>query len=526
MPGMAALELQRNEVFPPRLELQQLARRNALHFGNGVGLCALFVSTAPITTQAWFASERARLALLWAAWALFSLWCVRGFAPALDLPAHAAQMQTLADIVRGRADVVAHYRATFPIGYGGTSWLFLPVTLLSSGALAARLALWVALVLFPLGHAALARATGRSAWVAALGAPLAFGISYWFGFLPTVFALPWVLWTWAVFLGAVEAPSFPKTAAALLGLLSTGVLLLHLVTWGALAVGLFALALASQKRRRAWLLVGCTLAVPSVIAVAQVARLLLRTLEPGPHEPSQYDAVAHFNWVFRAYDTEGRISVIAMALLTLLFVTAGVRAGKQNAPIPWALFAAMSLLYVVTPKAVGGAWLVHVRLLPLVGAAALLLVDVKQLNLSMKVAASGLVAVCLFTVGARHLKFAKQTAGLGQLIATPAPVGPHGGFFLKPAKPDDTRIHLYEHLPQWWTATHGGAGHHFFANADHQPVRFVAGHELPALLDTGSSRADVESFRALLVWGEGPLPDTLVSFKEVARAGAWRRLER
>jgi hypothetical protein len=68
-------------------------------------------------------------------------------------------------------------------------------------------------------------------------------------------------------------------------------------------------------------------------------------------------------------------------------------------------------------------------------------------------------------------------------------------------------------------------GHHFFADADHLPVRFRPGHSLPQTLDA-SSAEQLAPFNTLLVYGEGPLPGTLADFEESGRAGSWRRLER
>ena len=53
--------------------------------------------------------------ILMVAWGCFAAWCVNGIPPSVDLPAHAAQMQTLAELVRAIRDVAAGGTAVHPI---------------------------------------------------------------------------------------------------------------------------------------------------------------------------------------------------------------------------------------------------------------------------------------------------------------------------------------------------------------------------------------------------------------------------
>ncbi|MHB8877927.1 MAG: hypothetical protein ACYC8T_29890, partial [Myxococcaceae bacterium] len=150
--------------------------------------------------------RRLFLPALFLGWGAFTAWCVWGFPPCVDLPAHGAQMQTLAELLRGDPAVGALYEVKFPLGYGLPFWLFLPVAFISNGALAARLAMWAAMMLYPLSHLALARAFKRPDWTLLLGLPLAFNISYWYGLLPGLFAQPLVFFALAVLAKALETP--------------------------------------------------------------------------------------------------------------------------------------------------------------------------------------------------------------------------------------------------------------------------------------------------------------------------------
>jgi hypothetical protein len=66
--------------------------------------------------------RRAGLGAGFLAWALLCLWCARGTPPGVDLPAHAAQMQTLASLLGGEAEVSGRLEARFVPGYGWVTW--------------------------------------------------------------------------------------------------------------------------------------------------------------------------------------------------------------------------------------------------------------------------------------------------------------------------------------------------------------------------------------------------------------------
>lgn len=448
----------------------------------------------------------------------------------MDLPAHAAQMQTLAELVRGTPDVSRVYEAAFPVGYGLPIWLFLPLTLLTNGAVAARVAVWTALVLFPLGHLALARALGRTGWTVVLVLPLAFHISYWYGFLSTFFAIPFVLLGLAAYVRSLDAPTRAGQWKALvaLALLALGAMLSHLVAFGMLGVGVMALAYASPLRGVALRRAALGLAPAALLCAARVLALLGRAAAPGSHLPSSYDAASHVNFLFRAYRPEGLLAVAGPLLVTAVFVVAGWMHRRPEPRRPWALFIALTALYVATPKAISGAWLIHVRVAVLVGVAALLLVDPARLARPLRMLLAGIALLSLGETARFHVRFAREVEGLEVLTTTPPPAGAHGYLSLVGLRRqgEKGRITYLEHLGQWWTGRQGGVGHHFFADADHQPVRFREGERLPARLDVTSPPEDFAPFSSLLVYGEGPLPEALSGFRETARAGRWRRLDR
>ncbi|WP_146210047.1 hypothetical protein [Vitiosangium sp. GDMCC 1.1324] len=466
-----------------------------------------------------------KLVVLLVAWGSFAAWCVSGIPPSVDLPAHAAQMQTLAGLVRGEPAVSAYYEAHLPLGYGLPIWFFLPVTLLTNGAFAARLAAWTGLMLFPLSHLALARVLRRPAWTVVLGLPLAFNISYWYGFLPSFFSLPLALFSLALYLHALRTSGRAVGAMVGLALLSTATMLSHLVAFGALCVGVAALALTSAPRRRAVGLAAAGLALPLSLCAARIVSLASRAFTPGNAAPTDYGWGSHFNWLLRNYRPEGLLAVVGPLLVTLVFVVAYVRNRREEPRAPWVLFVALGVLFLATPKALSGAWLIHVRLPVLAGVIALVLVDPARIARPLRALLLLVVVASLAETARFHWRFKQQVEGLGTLVASPPPPGVHGYVSLIGNRAPGSRLVYLEHLGQWWTATQGGVGHHFFADGDHLPVRFRPGHALPQTLDGGSAE-QLAPFSSLLVYGEGPLPGTFSAFVETGRAGSWRRLER
>jgi hypothetical protein len=466
-----------------------------------------------------------KLAVLLGGWAAFTAWCVSGFPPGMDLPAHAAQSQTIAELLRGNAEVARYYEAQFPLGYGLPIWLFLPVALVTNGAVAARAAVWTALMLFPVAHLVLARALRRPEWTVVLGLPLAFNLSYWLGFLSSFFALPFVLLSLALYVRALGSPGRAWAWAVGLALASTATMLSHLVPFGALCVGVGALALASPPRRRAVGLAAAGLAPALVLCAARVVDLATRTVTQGARLPTVYDAGSHFHWLTKHYRPEGRLAAVGAMVLTGVFVVAYVRYWRGEPRGPWVLFLALAAFFLAMPKTLSGVWLIHPRLAVLAGFASLVLVDPSRLARPIRGVLLLLSLASLGETAGFHWRFKRELAGLEELVARPPPPGVHGFLLLDGNRVLGSRIGYLEHMGVWWTATRGGVGHHFFADADHLPVRFRPGQMLPMSL-TDASAETLATFSALLVYGEGPLPDTLAGFEETARAGRWRRLER
>jgi hypothetical protein len=473
----------------------------------------------PLYTPRWFVPA------VWVAWAVFTAWLVWGFPPPVDLPGHAAQLETLANLVRGDAEIGRYYEIRFPLGYGLDYWLFLPVALLRNGAFAARLDLWVTLQLFLLGELALLRAFRRSDFALLWGLPLAFNISYWYGLLPGLLAQPLAFFAVACFIRALETGRWKWIV--LLNVCAAATMLAHLLAFAALAVMLGAVALARPGRNSVARL-AAGLGLPGLLALPKIWAMGTRAVTSGAWPPTEYAALSHLNWFFRNYVPEGYLAAWGPLAVTAVLVGAWFwrrgRDGEVERRTSAFLFAALCLLYLVTPKTLSGIYLISVRLPVLAGVAALVLVDASAVRPWLRWALVAVCAVSLFETGLFHARFKREVAGVEAML-TPERPPRHGYLSLAGREVLGSKNVYLAHLGQWLTATRGGVGHDFFADAEHHPVRFKPGVSIPFDL-LGASPAERQGFDELLTFGEGPLPAGFEALHLEGEAGRWRKWRR
>ncbi|ATB39239.1 hypothetical protein CYFUS_004683 [Cystobacter fuscus] len=467
-------------------------------------------------------ARRWHLPLLFALWGLFASWCVAGSPPCVDLAAHGAQLETLRLALRGDPAVRAVYGVHFPWGYGLIYWLLLPLAIVTNGAVAVRVGLWLALMLYPVSHLALVRAWRRSDAVLLVGLPLAFNLSYWYGLLSGLFAQSLAFLTLAAFVRALEAPS-PRRFIWV-NLLAAATFLSHLVAFAAISVAMAAVALSGRPWRARIQGLAVSMGLPVLLSLPKAWSMATRAVTPGDWPVTEYNAASHINWFFKTYQPEGWLAAVGPLLVTLAFGVYWLRRRREEPAAPAMAFLALVALYLVTPKTLSGIFLVSVRLPVLAGMCSLLMVDWRVLPRALR---AGLVLLSLFSLGETavfHERFARAVEGLDEVMAG-GPPGRNGYLSLVGATVLGSR-HIYlAHLGQWLTATRGGVGHDFFTDARHHPV-----HALPGQAPVSDVRAATleqrQWFDTVLVFGEGTPPEPFDTWRETAHAGRWRRLER
>jgi hypothetical protein len=165
----------------------------------------------------------ASLAALACGAALAAPFWVGRFVPLLDLPQHLAVVAVL----RHHGDPAWGFDRFFDTQWGEFTpyWTFYLVTgalsLVLSIETAARVALSLYALAFPLAGLALARAFGRSPWLGLLAAPLAFSTNLYYGFISYCSGVLLMMWL----LGAFERQLVAPRRARWLGLAIGGAVL-------------------------------------------------------------------------------------------------------------------------------------------------------------------------------------------------------------------------------------------------------------------------------------------------------------
>lgn len=466
--------------------------------------------------------ERAVALGLLGSWVALAAFCSSGIPPSVDLPAHAAQLEGLAGLARGDALVSSVYAAHFVPGYGLVYWLALPVARAADGAIAARVASFASLVLFAAGVLLLCRALRRPAATLLLALPLAFNVSYFHGFLPFAFATSLGLLTLAALAFSAQGGRLP---GSLFGVGMALTWFAHLPASMVLLVAAWAAAAAQPRERRAGMVRRVALAsvLPGVLTAPAVLGMLGER-DPARSGRTVLDPLSHLNWFFHNYRPEGFLAWTLPLAMTGVFVVVAWRRRSVEPRAPLAVFCALSLLYLLTPRHFAGASHFAVRLPALAAVAALLAVDLRALPRWLRMAFALLALVSLAETAAFHVRFGRAVEGLAAVL----PPGAAGRHAFQPLGGDrilGSRLPYLYHLGNWVTAARGGVGNDLLAGNPQEPLRYRSGEALPDFLRdfTPEQRARLD---AIYLFGPGPVPPVLAGFAEAAHSGGWRRLQR
>ena len=445
----------------------------------------------------------ATLALGLTAWVLLCLFCSQGTPPGVDLPAHAAQIRTLAGLLRGEPELAARFSAHLVPGYGLVTWMMAPVAMLFDGAVAVRLALFVSMAgLLPALALLLNRARLPES-LCFLAAPFGFSFAYWYGFLPELFARTLAVLAAAAWIGSQRDGRPGREAlAAALGCL---VALAHLLTFGVFLLSL--LALAAVKRQQSVFRSLRSLLPGALIAASSL--LVLRTsVGPATAQGWRWDGAGHALFFLRNYQQEGKAGLVASLVLFLLLLLPSARTPARRSAL--VVVGALCLAYLACPRDLGVATILCFRLPAFIGLAAVcagapVLASRWRLGL-----AAACVAVALFQVVDFHASFRRSVAGL---VSVTGEERTRAFLSLEGPRLPGTRFPYLEHFGEWVTGRKGGIGASFFADTPHQPVQRRPGAPPPPEPE------------ALYVHGVGPLPAGFEGWCVERHAFEWRRFD-
>jgi hypothetical protein len=458
--------------------------------------------------------------VLLAGWTLLAAFLSAGMPPVVDLPVQAAQLETLAGLVRGDPLVTQVFEVQWTTGYGLVHWLFLPVALLTNGAVAARVAWFVCLELYAVGVLLLLRQLRRPDWTLLLALPFAFGVSYWYGFLSELFARDLALLTLASFCACLEHDSRRRRALFVAGMFATW--LTHLFIFGVLLAVVAAVVAARHFRANSvrLALLGAAgplvLLVPALVAVGGRSGKLLPLYGVYAHTPA---------WFFRYFRAEGRLSVALPLLLAVVLVSFAFRRWRLEPKEPMAALLTVVLLFVLCPKSfypAGGFTLANVRLPALIGLAAVMVTDVGCLPRPLWASLCALSLASLGETAVFHQRMREAVAGLTE-VEHKGPPDRHATLVLATQAVPGARLPYLEHLGEWVTACLEGVGNHAMADSPHLPVHYRPGEELPASL-LAFTPEQLARLDEVYVFGRGALPPQLSGFCQRAEKKAWRRL--
>lgn len=399
------------------------------------------------------------------------------YLPMVDWPQHGQQVAALADLALGRCEYAAIYRVNWLTPY----WLgYLPATLLAFVLpvdLAMRLVLFAGLLALPLATRLLLRELGGDGWWSFAAFAALFGANFDWGFFNFLVAAPLALLVAWLTVRQLRAPS-PARAAAL-ALAGLGAFAGHaaaaacaFLLSGALALVVAAeIGLASVARRILPLL------VPALVALAWLA--VVADWEPTARDALRTGAGPLLRLAELPRLLTGLVdpwpALAAMALLGAALALGGL----APSPLPrrWLPLAVVLAVYTWAPNYLLGIAQVYPRLLVLLIPCALLALSPRRGGRGeggwRRWLVVGAVATIVAAHGARALAFARESAGLREVLAA-APERERLLYLPLERESPRSLAPVYLHSGAWYPVGRCGVAAVSFASggAYAPPVRF------------------------------------------------------
>lgn len=441
--------------------------------------------------------------------------------PMADLPEHMAQVtiwKHMDDPCHRFREVYELNPATpYLLGYGITRLLAFVVTV----STAIKVTVWLAILLLPLAMRVLFARTGADPWWSLLGFLLAFGYSFYWGFLNFIVALPIGIVLLAILYDRRNGPVASSLVALLL-------LLSHALMF----VFVAAVTTVWAVRRRSWRLM-VPLLLPGGLFALYVVRLLGReaaahegiTWKVGWHRAVDLPSVL----VANAWEPWGIVLLAAMAAAVALS-----RPSVTREPDRWLFVIAAAAAYLVAPFGAFGIAYLPSRFATVLAIGALVVLDGKGDRSSSRQRAFGrfaLVAIVLIWLAVLSNRFRDFSEEAREFEAIVESMPPNRRVVLFNVVPFSTHVPgpAFWHFGAIYQVRKGGLSAWSFAAAYPEIVRFKPGSE--PLLSSPSTPVDgvdwprILQYDFLLVRGpdarRSVFRDSPVPLRLHAQRGLW-----
>jgi hypothetical protein len=396
--------------------------------------------------------------------------------PMTDLPQHAAQVtlwQHYDDSCYGLSRLYEPPWLTPYLGGYASARLF--ATWMPVNA-ALKLVLWLTVVTLPLACRLLLRRSGADEWLALLAFPLAFGYSFYWGFLNTIVALPLAVLFLALAFDHALAPTARRAGAIVL--LSFILLLAHGLIWASCTVVALIMHAVSVRGPRRFLFTALPYGAPVPLLIVWLAGVSAhpRLQVPTAWGLSPFRLISFFNDLLAM---QPDIAATAMSVvLVLVALLAGVRPSRDRRRWIPALF--FGVAYLLLPVSIRGVSFINGRFAVLCALSCLLAVDMRPPLVNRRLARLLIVAAVAawaLVLTGRFAVFQRESRDF-DAVADTLPANASICYLSYAPESGALPGFPYYHYAAWMQVRKGGLVNWSFANNFQSIIRYRPGVEI------------------------------------------------
>lgn len=343
---------------------------------------------------------------------------------------------------------------------------------LVSVAAAFRIALYGAVIALPLAIRFLLSRTSADVWLSLLGFPLAFGFTFYWGFINYVIAIPIAVLFLALLWDLSVRPSVAR--AAVVAVLASCLLISHGLIFFFAALSSIALAAFVRPRTRALVIVA-PLVVPIALLLWWAVRM--RGNEAPPPVLFRWhltiDRLWHFPSTLLSNETDP-LAIAAFAIATVAVIALGVRAPQNRRRIVYLAIAAVG--YGFAPQAAFGRAFLFERFAVFGAIAAMFAVDLRSQARWPRLLIACLSIAWALVLTARFQRFGKESAEF-DTIAAAIPTNRRVAYYIADLRSEAAPGAVYLHFPAYCQVERGGVVAWSFAAHAPQLIRYRPGQE-------------------------------------------------